>query len=204
VTGNLTVTGQTGPGYLFIGPNPLDNPSTSTLNFPLADTRADGATVELHNDGTLSVTYAAANGRHTHVIFDVTGYFTPDATGSTFHSLSPSRILDTRDGTGGILGAIASHSPGTFAVTSGVVPAGAVAITGNLTVTGQTAGGYLFLGPSPLVNPTTSTLNFPVGDNRANGMTAGLGSGGHLSVTYVSAAGKHANVIVDVTGYYGP
>jgi hypothetical protein len=66
------------------------------------------------------------------------------------------------------------------------VPSGAVAVTGNLTVTNQTAAGYLFLGPDPVASPTSSTLNFPLGDTRANGVTVALGSGGTLSATYLS------------------
>ena len=61
---------------------------------------------------------------------------------------------------------------------SGRGAGGAVAVTGNLTVTGQSAPGYLFLGPDPLNDPSTSTLNFPLGDNRANGVTVALRAGG--------------------------
>ena len=85
----------------------------------------------------------------------------------------------------------------------GPVPANAVAVTGNLTVTAQTAGGYLFLGPGATNNPTSSTLNFPVRDDRANGVTVALGAGGTLSATYVAAtAGPTTQVIFDVTGYF--
>jgi outer membrane protein assembly factor BamB len=125
---------------------------------------------------------------------------------STFHALTPARILDTRNGTGGISGAIGSHAARTFGVTGhGGVPTGATAVTGNLTVTGQTSNGYLFIGPNPTDNPTSSTLNFPVGDDRANAVTVALGSGGALSVTLVSpTAGQRAYVIFDVTGYFTP
>ena len=51
-------------------------------------------------------------------------------------------------------------------------------------------------------DPTTSTLNFPVNDNRANGVTVAIGSGGTLSVTYVADSGATAQMIFDVTGYY--
>ena len=82
----------------------------------------------------------------------------------------------------------------------------AVAVTGNLTVTGQTAAGYVYLGPEPVSDPTTSTLNFPVGDNRANGVTVALRAGGtpgSLSVTYVaSPASATTHVLFDVTGYF--
>jgi hypothetical protein len=145
-------------------------------------------------------------GQHAYVIFDVTGYFTPDTSGASYVPLAPARILDTRNGTGGISGAIGSHVARTFGVTGhGGVPTGATAVTGNLTVTGQTSNGYLFIGPNPTDNPTSSTLNFPVGDDRANAVTVALGSGGTLSVTLVSpTVGQHAYVIFDVTGYFTP
>ena len=54
-------------------------------------------------------------------------------------------------------------------------------------------------------NPTSSTLNFPFGDDRANGVTLALGAGGTLSVTYAAPTlGRTAQVIFDVTGYFTP
>ena len=66
------------------------------------------------------------------------------------------------------------------------MPAGATAVTGNLTVTGQTSGGFLFIGPVATNNPTSSTLNFPLGDDRANAVTVALGPDGTLSITYAA------------------
>jgi hypothetical protein len=87
----------------------------------------------------------------------------------------------------------------------GGVPANATAVTGNVTVTGQTSGGFLSIGPVAQNNPTSSTLNFPVGDDRANAVTVALGTGGTLSVTYAAATqGPTAQVIFDVTGYFTP
>ena len=77
VTGNLTVTQPTSLGFLFMGPIAMNNPTSSTLNFPMGDDRANAVTVQL-GSGTLSVTYAAPIlGPTAHVIFDVTGYFVP-------------------------------------------------------------------------------------------------------------------------------
>jgi hypothetical protein len=207
VTGNLTVTGQTSLGYLFLGPIPTNDPTSSTLNFPVGDDRANAVTVALSGSGSLSVTFVAPTpGQTTFVIFDVTGYFTPDSSGATYHALTPNRILDSRNGTGGISGPIPEHSAQTFQVAgNGGVPSNATAVTGNLTVTGQTSLGYLFLGPIPTNDPTSSTLNFPVADDRANAVTVALGSGGTLSVTYVAPTpGKTTFVIFDVTGYFTP
>ena len=204
VTGNLTVTGQTSSGYLFIGPVAMNNPVSSTLNFPVGDDRANAVTVALGGGGTLSITFVApSNGPTAHAIFDVTGYFTPDTTGATYHALTPTRVLDTRSGTGGLAGPFTNHAARTFTV--GGVPAGAIAVTGNLTVTGQTSSGYLFIGPVATNNPTSSTLNFPIGDDRANAVTVALGGTGTLSITFVAPSnGPTAQGIFDVTGYFVP
>jgi len=128
----------------------------------------------------------------------------PTYAGATYHALTPTRILDTRDGTG-LWGAFSSHVARTFGVTGhGGVPSNATAVTGNLTVTQQTSLGYLYIGPTAMNNPTSSTLNFPLGDDRANGVTVALSGTGTLSVTYASTTGSTAQVIFDVTGYFVP
>src|SRR5450759_4914174 len=207
VTGNLTVTGQTSLGYLYIGPFAANDPTSSTLNFPLGDDRANGGTVALGGGGTLAVTYAAATlGPTAQVSFDVTGYFTPDTSGATYHALAPTRLLDSRDGYWiGLAGAFSSNVARTFGVAGREgVPTNATAVTGNLTVTGQTSLGYVYMGPYAANNPTSSTLNFPLGDDRANGVTVALGGGGTLAVTYAAVPGATAQVIFDVTGYFTP
>ena len=124
--------------------------------------------------------------------------------GATYHALTPVRLLDSRIGNG-LTGAFKAKQARTFQVTGrGGVPANATGVTGNLTVTGQTAGGYLYLGPVATNSPTSSTLNFPLGDTRANGVTVALGTGGKLSVTYMAGTGKTAQVVFDVTGYFTP
>jgi hypothetical protein len=213
VTGNLTVTGQSIGGYFSLGPVATDNPTSSTLNFPTGDDRANAVTVALGNGsdapaGSLSVTFVGSGPGTAQVIFDVTGFFTPDASGSTYIPLNPTRILDTRNGTGG-LPVLSNHVAGTFEVAGGAIPANASAVTGNLTVTGQTRNGYLFIGPLATDNPTSSTLNFPIGDDRANAVDVALGNGssaplGSLSVTFVGSGPGTAQVIFDVTGYFVP
>ena len=73
ITANLTVTSQSGPGFMYLGPNPVAHPTSSTLNFPWADTRATGLSVALGPGGTLSATFGYAG--TTHLVLDVTSYF---------------------------------------------------------------------------------------------------------------------------------
>ena len=200
VSGNLTVTGQSGAGWVYLGPDPVASSPTSTLNFPVGDTRGNGLTVALGSGGTLSATLSSASSAH--LVFDVTGYYVPDASGATYVPLTPSRLLDTRFGNG-LSGPFSAGVPRTFQVGGlGGVPANATAVSGNLTVTGQSGAGWVYLGPDPVASSPTSTLNFPVGDTRGNGLTVALGSGGTLSATLSSASSAH--LVFDVTGYYVP
>jgi hypothetical protein len=212
VTGNLTVTGQTHAGWLTVTPLPIGQSTTSSLNFPVRDNRANGLTVSLGPGGTLAVVYNGAPlSATTHVLFDVTGYFLPGPSGASYAVVTPTRILDTRTGNG-LAGPFGTDATRSFGVTNRHpsdparnVPPNALAVTGNLTVTGQTHAGWLTVTPVAAWRPPTSTLNFPVGDNRANNLTVPLGPGGTLAVVF-NGAPSHAtaHVIFDVTGYFLP
>jgi hypothetical protein len=205
ITANLTVVGQQQAGYLSVTPDPDNNPSTSALNFPLGDVRANNITSTLADNGKLSIVYRAGVGKKTHVLLDVTGYFLENNTGATFEALTPARLLDTRFANG-LTGKFTSHVVRHFDVAGrGGVPASATAVTGNLTVVGQNDDGYVSLGPDLADNPATSTINFPLADNRANGITVRLNSTdhvGHLDAIYIAAPGKTTHLLFDVTGYY--
>ena len=60
-----------------MGPIAANMPLTSTLNFPLADVRANGVTSPLDNRGRLSAVFVGYAGAQTAFVFDVTGYFVP-------------------------------------------------------------------------------------------------------------------------------
>jgi len=202
VTGNLTVTGQTSAGYVAVGPTMTSQPTSSTLNIPLGDTRANNLTLPLSASGRLAGVFKGSAGSRAHLVLDITGYFV-DADAATYTTMPPARVLDTRPGGTGLSGTFRSGTPRTLKVTgTHGIPSGAVAITANLTVVGQTSGGYLSVTPSPQANPATSTLNAPRGDVRANGLTARLSGSGTLSIVWKGAGGSTAHVLLDVTGYY--
>ena len=90
------------------------------------------------------------------------------ADGATFAPIAPLRVLDTRDGTG-LAGPFVSGTPRSFEVAGvGAIPDDAIAVTANVTVTGQTAAATSRSRRSRPRHPTSSTLNFPAGDTRAN------------------------------------
>ena len=220
VTGNATVTNQNHAGYLAVTPTPQNAPTSSTVNFPLGDNRGNNLTVTLSPTGTLSATLVAGTGKTADLIFDVTGYFVADNSADTYVPVAPSRLIDSRDGTGqpsvpgdegpGIPAKFIAGQPQTFTnfpegfnfSMNTVIPLAATAITGNLTVTNQTRAGYLAITPDPTSTPTSSNLNFPTHDNRGNGFTAQFNASHQFSIVYMASAGATADVILDVTGYY--
>lgn len=123
-------------------------------------------------------------------------------TGAAYRALDPVRLLDTRVGNG-LSGAFRDSIVRTFKVTGrGQVPFGAVGVTGNVTVVGQSSAGYVTLGPSVSPTPSTSTLNIPYRDIRAAGVTVAISSAGNLSIVWKGATNSTAHVVFDVTGYF--
>jgi len=205
ITGNLTVVNQSAAGYVTLATNPPPAlPATSTINFPLGDTRANGVTVKLSDTGTLSAVYKAPPGKSTNLILDVTGYYLQDLNGARFVPLTPGRRMDTRFAAPqeGLSGAFSANVPRTLVIEPYQgVPANATAVTGNLTVVGQTRAGYVSLTPVATASPTTSTINFPVGDVRANGVTGPLSGSGTVGLVYKTSGGL-THLILDLTGYF--
>ncbi len=198
VTGNATVTRASGAGYVTVAPQLGPSLTTSTVNFRASDTRANNVTVQL-SGGKLQVAYSGPSRTSVQFIFDVTGYFVPDASGATFVPLTPGRIVDSRSSLG-FRGPLLSGGWATFSVVGKAsVHNTAVAVVGNLTCTRQTVSGWLAIAPGHTA--TTSTLNFPPADNRANGFVSLLGPGGTLTVSF-SKVGGSTHAIVDVLGYY--
>jgi hypothetical protein len=207
VVGNITVTTPSALAYIYIGPDRANIPSSSTINFPRGDTRANNFIVPLAADGTLSIVMAGlpAGSATAHVIVDISGYFTSDG-GYLFHPVAPSRLLDTR-ANAPLPGPVHAMSPQHLPVTGhGDVASGAVALVGNLAATSLTTGGYLTVGPTLTVNPTNfwaSNLNLPTRDTRANGFTSPLTTGGSTDLIYGGVATTNTcHMIVDAYGYY--
>jgi hypothetical protein len=141
-------------------------------------------------------------------LFAVEGSFsvgTATPTGQKFYTLTPCRIVDTRDPDGPLGGP--SLQPGTqrnFALAGPKcgVPPSAVALSINVTVTGPTAPGNLRLFPAGVAPPLVSTVNFGPGQTRANSAVVKLGSGGTGSIGVQNDATGTAQFIVDVNGYF--
>jgi hypothetical protein len=121
--------------------------------------------------------------------------------GGTYYPLAPTRILDTRSGTGAPTGAVGAGGVVHLQVdgVGGVPASGVSAVVLNVTVTGATAASYLTIWPSGGTRPTVSNIDFPAGWTGANGTTVSVGSGGKVDIYNHSG---NVQVIADVVGYY--
>lgn len=120
-----------------------------------------------------------------------------------FYALTPCRIVDTRVANGTNGGPIfGSNSSRDFQI-RGVcgVPAGAKAVSLNITVAQPTQPSYLTVWPSDVARPVVSMLNFEATDpSLANGLLVGLSTNTRDLSVYNNAGNVH--VIIDVTGYF--
>ena len=116
---------------------------------------------------------------------------------SAYTTQSPNRILDTRSshqtlGAGGSLNlTVAGGSTG--------VPASAIGVVLNVTVTNTSASSLLTVWPAGQARPITSNLNWVAGETRPNLVNVPVGAGGQVSI--FNAKGS-ADVVVDEEGYF--
>lgn len=134
----------------------------------------------------------------------VTLFVLPPASASSFYTLTPCRLIDTR-GPAGVYGApaLAATSARSFVLSGRCgIPAGATAVAMNVTVTSATSSGFLTIWPGQTTSPpTTSALNFRGGQTRANNGIFRLAADGTLSI-YAGLPSGSTDVVVDAIGYF--
>ena len=128
-----------------------------------------------------------------------------------FHSLTPCRVVDTRNSNqsqGGYGPILTNGENRKFPIQGNcLVPVGAKAVTLNVTAVQPTYQGNLGLYPSGITPPTASTINFPAGTFAiANGAIVPLADQSvevkDLTVRAFVQSNGQVHVVLDVTGYF--
>jgi uncharacterized repeat protein (TIGR01451 family) len=194
---NMTVVPRSALGFLSTWPAGSQQPLVSTLNALTGAVTSNAAIVPAGVNGAISV-YASET---TDLIIDINGYFAPPGTGSLdFYTVTPCRVLDTRNAAGAlggpIMGAGKSRS---FIVPSSVcgIPAGAKAYSLNATVVPPAPLSFLTLwgsGGMPLV----STLNSLDATVVANAALVPAGAGGEVTAYTTNLS----HLLLDINGYF--
>lgn len=127
----------------------------------------------------------------------------PPSAAARFYTVSPCRVLDTRNPTGPYGGpALAANTSRTVVVGGQcAIPVTATALSLNLTAAQSTTSGSLRLYPSGTSLPLATAINYGPGQTRANNSVAPLGTGAGLAVRSDQSTGN-VHVIIDVNGYY--
>ncbi|WP_327375935.1 S53 family peptidase [Streptomyces sp. NBC_01216] len=198
---NVTVTAPTAPGYLTAYPTGTTRPTASNINWLKGQTNPNLVTVPVGKDGSVDL-YAASSGT-SHLVADVSGYYSVDEGGSTYVAAGPARVLDTRAGVGRA-GTSPVAGKGTLTLTvagAGGVPAsGVTAVVLNVTETAPTSDGYLVVYPSDTSRPTASNINWLKGQTRPNMVVVPVGADGKVKL--YNAGGGTVHLIADVFGYF--
>ncbi len=196
---NVAADQADGPGFLRTQPTGAGGLTTSNGNYREGLASATLSVVPVGADGTISV----FSSNSTHVVVDLLGYVTGPtaAPGSDglFVPVTPTRLADTRAGAGAPITTLTGRAV-QVAGTS-VVPAGASAVSFNLTADQADGAGYVTVHPVEQPLPVVSNLNHPPVAPRANAGMVRLGASGTLD----AFANRTTHVIIDVNGYFtGP
>ncbi len=182
---NLTAVAGTQATWLSVFPTqsngtcPTSQPGSSTINVSAGGVQANRVMVPLgpSHSGGPSTDVCVYNAAGTiNVVLDASGWFGSTTgsppTGAQYQAIGPTRICDTRSGTGTLCSGHQLTSGGTLLVAvagvGGIPGSGPVAIIANLTAVGGSQPTYLTVYPADVSpKPNASDLNVQPGHRLA-------------------------------------
>jgi SpoIID/LytB domain protein len=191
---NVTATAARAPGYLTVYPCGQPLPLASSVNYGEGVDVANMTDVRVGTGGQICI-YTLST---VDVVVDVLGWF-GDSAADGFEPMTPTRALDTRNGTGPPAGRVPAGGALAFSMIDAGVPADAAGVLLNAAATEPVAPGYLTVFPCGVAPPLASTLNYGTGRTVANQAATPIGAGAQVCVA--SFASTH--VVADVLGWFG-
>ena len=202
---NMTAVDPDSAGFVTAYPYGSARPTASNLNFTAGRTTANMVVVPVGAGGAISL----GNGtKRYNLVADLLGYYTSmddniptsPAQVRPLMTTTPTRLLDTRSGTGAPAKKLGAGGMLQLKV-AGVhgLPQDVTEVLVNLTATDTTADGYLTAYADGVSKPVTSTLNFAPGQTVPNLTLVPVGSDGCIDVYNSSGS---TDVLADVQGYY--
>lgn len=193
VSMNLTAVDADGGGYLTAYPCDVARPETSSVNYGTGQIVANHVVVPVAADGSVCVFAYATS----HVLVDVMGYYSSSGGGARYRSLSPVRLVDSRNDAS----RMGDQSVRRVHVTdaNGVPGSGATGVTLNVTAVNPSGDGYFGVFPCGSGVPDISSLNYTTNAIVPNYVTVGIGDGGDVCIF----TWRGADVVVDLAGWFG-
>ena len=191
---NLTVTDASDAGFVTAFSCAASRPPTSNVNYTAGNDVATFAIVKLSSSGKVCLYSDKSVNR----LADLAGF---DPPGALYPTVTPERLLDTRNNIGGIATKPAANQVVELTVAgagTAKVPASASAVTLSVTAVDPSGDGFLTVWPCGSPMPPTSSLNFVAGKTVANPVIGKLGTAG--KVCFSSSQSVH--ILADLNGYY--
>ncbi len=174
-------------------------PTASTLNYEPGVIAPNMAVVEANHDtpGLTGFRVQNVSSGSVHFVVDLSGFYVQDdAVGLRFHPLSPTRILDTRKGTG-LSGAFTAGQVRTLDAARVASPE-AYYVVGNTTGVVPTKSTFLTVWSGDGARPSASNLNVAPGLVRSVSTYAPLSVSGPSFTVYNNAGTM--DVVMDAGG----
>ncbi len=130
--------------------------------------------------------------------YGVSAYFIQPGSGSQFSSVTPCRLIDTRN-TGNPIQGGTSQNFTIPQLGNCNIPTAASAYSLNVTVVPHGSLGYITVWPAGLAQPLISTTNARDGRTKASAVIVQAGTGDAVSIY----ASNTTDVILDINGYFG-
>jgi hypothetical protein len=123
--------------------------------------------------------------------------------GSFFYTLSPCRVLDTRDLAGATGGQpLTPNSLTTFTIGGHCGAPFFATVSANVTVTQPTQAGDLRMFAGDIALPTATTIFFSSGRTRGNNTMISLSQDGTGTIKVRNDSPGTAHLVIDVNGYF--
>ncbi|MEJ6703072.1 MAG: hypothetical protein QNL15_02665, partial [Pseudomonadales bacterium] len=196
---NVTAVTPSSSGFITVWPCGVVRPATSNVNYTANGIVPNGVIAPIGSGG--KVCFFSMS--ETDLIVDVAGWFAGDA----FVGITPSRLADTRTGTGGTLGRIGPDAPLVIQVselnvslpsgTAITVPSNITTAALNVTIVNPISAGFVTVYPCDRDRPLASNVNYAVDQVVANGVIAPVSESGTVCV-YSPVL---TDVVVDLAGW---
>jgi len=159
------------------------------------------ATTGAHATGTVNVV-VTDSGAHSSTLGGAY-FYAPAPVTSHFYTVTPCRVLDTRNANGPLGGpALVANQVRNFTIAGSCgIPTSAVAVSANVTVIGANTGN-LSLFPGNALPLGTSSINFVGGQVRANDAILMLATDGTGTVAVQNVGATGTQFLLDVNGYF--
>jgi uncharacterized protein YvpB len=217
---NLTAIAGSQATFLSVFPTQSDGtcatsqPGSSTISVAAGAVEANRVIVPLgpSHTGGPSIDVCAYNAVGTiNFTLDATGWFGSTsgspAVGAQYQAIEPTRICDTRSGSGTECSGHQLTSRGTLLVAvagvDGIPRSGPVAIIANLTAVSGSQGTYLTMYPADVSpRPNASDVNVIAGATLPNLVVVGMASGAHAGDVNLFNAVGGISAVLDVEGWF--